>query len=562
MSICRGTDARPLWALLLALGLVLGACSDLAEDTDGGIKDDGSVPQDQGPVPEGIKIGLKPGDKIVADFTAGSEEYLVIPYSPSTVAASDISFEIKLTAGGSGSDGGLGSSTFKVRTRRHLPLILRNPALYARWQQRLAVERWQRRLAEQAASLEQVDLNAPMRKIANCAKSSECSAGEVCSGGTCASTLKINVAAFATGGGTIDVDVKKKGARVAILVDKSDSVSQTDIDALADKFDNLIYKRDVALFGNPKLKSSGDQLSSDRNNDGLIWIVVTSKVADKNAVGFFVPIDFVPKSQDAKSNEADILYMDASLDLNKAYATACHEFQHLLNYAVKVYKPSVNGGSGGLEALWLDEGQAHFAEDACGYGGENVTVLDQEVFTSFETTTMFSTQDSVAMRGMALLFVRYLFEQAGGVTYKSDGSITDTGGAALLQKIRGSSKTGVDAVVEANGEYKQSFDRWIAAVGLDGRGVTTDSRFKYDELTSDPITNNKIGIKIRGKRVDDTGATVDLLGPLEEDLTGDTQDSIPNATGKLFRLKGKTGKVTVSMTSQDTELRFAVLKLK
>jgi hypothetical protein len=240
-----------------------------------------------------------------------------------------------------------------------------------------------------------------------------------------------------------------------------------------------------------------------------------------------------------------------------------HEFQHLLGFGAKVYKPKANGGQGALEALWLDEGQAHFAEDACGFGGENVVLLDEQVFPSFSDTAMFeNANDSLEMRGMAFTYVRYIFEQAGGVTYGGDGSITDGGGAAMLQKLHTSDKQGGAAVAAAYGDPKQAFDGWVAAISLDGRGVTTDSRYIFQALVDDPVTSQKVGVKIRGQRNNDNGDPVDLQGPIEEDLTADVSESIPNATAKFFLLKGKSGKVSVTVETQEQDFRFAVFKIK
>jgi len=546
---------------ILALIMALAACNGTSGDDGGPPPGENPPTPDTGPPPPNLVTYKNAGESAEADFTAGSEEYLVVPYSTSTTAASGISFDIKLGTAAAG-DGGVGQSHFKLRYTPPVPLKVRNPKLWAEWQQRLALERWTRSLAEKAAGSKMRAPRAGLDStLAACTLSSECQATEVCSAGQCASTVTLKTESFSATA-TIDADVKAKGTIAAILVDSADTVDQTNVDAMLKEFEELIYKRDVALFGNPPLKSGENTLSSDRNADGLIWLVFTSKVQEKNAVGFFVATDF--DDTDAKSNKTDILYIDSGLtELKKAYTTIAHEFQHLLGFATKVYKAKVNGGQGALEDLWLDEGMSHFAEDACGYGGENVTVLDQESFTSFDSTSLLGPDDTLAMRGMAFTFVRYIFEQKGGVTYASDGGITDAGGAALLQQIHTTSKQGAEAVAEAYGKsFKDAFDGWIAAVSLDGRGLTSFSSYVFKDLVDDPKTGNKIGVKIRGTRKDDTGADVELKGPIENDLTADVSDAIPNATGKFFVLKGQSGTVSVSVTTQEQDFRFALIKLK
>lgn len=544
---------RQLFVATLALSLVTG-CDDLGNGDDGGTGGDGPIiTPDSGPPPQGITF-KQGGETAEADFATGSEEFLVVPYSTSETASTAINYDIKVTGASPGSEA---NKAFKLQLPPRLPLSVRNPLLWQRWQQRLSVERWSRGLMVQAAKLKLSGPSRPMdKKLASCTSSADCGATEVCDNtGNCASTLKIKVGEFASTATEIDVEVKKKGTMAAILVDKADTVAQSAIDGMLDKFEQVIYPCNKKLFGDPILKTGGTTLASDRNADGLIWIVLTSKVQDKTAVGFFVATDFVDVATNAKSNEADILYVDSAQTGDKAYTTIAHELQHLLGFAVKKYKPEQNGGSGALEALWLDEGQSHFAEDACGWGGENVTLLDQEVFPNFSDTATFETAtDGLAMRGMAMLFIRYLYEQKGG----------ESGGEAFLNKLHEESKQGTEAIGAVYGDVKAAFANWVVAVALDGRSGTgiTDARYSYAALTTHAVTGNMVGVKIRGKRKDETGADVDLEGPLDEDLTADTSDSVANATAKFFLLKGKSGKVSVSVSSQDSSIAFALIKIK
>jgi len=559
-------SSRRWMSLGLGLMLSLVGCEATDGNKDGGTSGDACCAPDSGPAPAGLVTFKQAGETAEADFTSASE-YLIVPYSVSDVAASAISFDIKITAGTSAADGGIGSSSFPVRIRR-LSLRESNPVLWAKWQQRLTVEAWTRGLAERAARspVSPVSQNglSPLHAGAACKKSSECDPNEVCVSSKCESSLTIKTEEFSATK-TISAEVKKKGTIAAVLVDSADAtVKDTDVSSLLDTFEKIVGPRDVALFGDPELKSGEPTRSSDRNADGLVWLVLTSKVQEKQAVGFFVATDF---TDDAKSNKADILYID-SAQPGEAGGIMAHEYEHLLNYGAKVYRAQANGGTGALEALWLDEGQAHMAEDACGYGGENVILLNQEVFTNFSDKSLFETdssKDTLAMRGMALTYVRYLFEQKGGVTYNADGTITDKGGAAFLKALHTSDKQGTAAITAqagSFGDFKSVFDHWMAALALDGRGVTEYARYVYQPLVTDPVTGAQIGMKIRGTRKDNKGSDVKLEGFIEDSISEDKSDTTPNATGKFFLLKGKTGKVEVSVTSQDTDIRFALIKVK
>lgn len=552
---------RALWVMGLGLAVGLHAgCSDTSGTGDGGPKNEGgTVNPDLPPAPD-IVTFKKAGESAEADFGQAGE-YVVVPYSVSETAAAAIDFTLKVTSGS-----GMGSQNFKLRVPSRRPV---DPAFLARWQQRMKVERWLRGLAEQAATRphsKPPEMTTPLAGAA-CVSSTDgkCEANEVCFNKVCSSQLTIKTQKFSSTA-TITANVKAKGKRAAVLVDSADTVDQGTIDTLLKRFEEIILPRSVALFGDPPLQGSSGPTASDRNGDGLVWLVLTKKVQEKKAVGFFVATDF---TDEAASNKADILYIDAAAKTDSALVILAHELQHLLGYGSKVYKPTVNGQTGGLEALWLDEGQAHFAEDACGFGGENTTLLRQQTLTGFSDKSLLFTQDDIAARGMAFLYVRYLFEQKGAVTYNADGSITDKGGAAFLKAIHATTRQGVEAVKEAlgstfSGDWKAGFDNWMVAMTLDGRGFTQYPRYVYAALQDDPKTNNQIGVKIRGERKDETGAVVKLEGPVEDEITatGDTAGQIPNASGKFFLLKSMTGKVNVSVATQETDFRFALIRLK
>ncbi len=573
---------RKIRPLILGLGwLIFVAGCDTVETTDGGVDGgppvDGTVSDgpattpDQGVAPEGL-VTIKNAKESVEVTFAEGDEYLVVPYSVSDVAADDISFEITI-AGQAASD--VSSSGFALRQPQK-SLKERDPALWLYWQQRLMKERWTRRVTAEAVKMRHVPLGGFTPYVGeSCTKSADCAELEVCHGGSCEASFPLVTTrgnAEWTTATEFTVKVVKKGQTVAILADDADAAGLDTgaVDALLETIETVILPRDVALFGDPPLQDGGEQTASDRNNDGLLWIVLTNKVHEKATnEGFFNAIDF---TEDATSNKTDILYIDTDTMAN-AYATIAHELQHLLHYGAKVYKPQVAGGQGKLEDLWLDEGQAHFAEDASGFGSDMANLIKNYVIADFSDQTLFESGidpdtgkinpslDSLEMRGKAMTYVRYLFERAGGVTYNADGTITDKGGAAMLQKLHLSSKTGTAAVTEVAGDYKAAFDGWITAIALDGRGVTDYAPYLFAPLSTDPKTGSQMGIKIRGTMKDADGADVTLEGPLEEDLTEDTEGTVPYGMGKFFLVKGMTGKVTISVLTEDSDFRFAVIKV-
>ncbi|MEO7042277.1 MAG: hypothetical protein ABI035_08455 [Gemmatimonadaceae bacterium] len=148
-----------------------------------------------------------------------------------------------------------------------------------------------------------------------------------------------------------------------------------DFKAIGDEFDQLIYPTDVGYFGTPK----------DLDNNGHIFIYYTPAVNKLTPAGqarlsgyvggFFFAGDLYPPTSAGclASNYGEIFYLlapDASGTYGNVFTTAfvrqitrgtvAHEFQHMINSGNRVAR------SAPLEATWLDEGLAHFAEEAVG----------------------------------------------------------------------------------------------------------------------------------------------------------------------------------------------------
>lgn len=151
----------------------------------------------------------------------------------------------------------------------------------------------------------------------------------------------------------------------------------SDFQAIGDEFDQLIYPTDVSYFGTP----------TDLDNNGHIYIYYTPAVnkltpasqAGTNGYvgGFFFAGDLYPPTAAGclSSNQGEIFYLLApdpgALNGNSfttgfvrqvTRGTVAHEFQHMINSGNRYASPVLQQ----FEATWLDEGLAHFAEDAVG----------------------------------------------------------------------------------------------------------------------------------------------------------------------------------------------------
>ncbi|RMF88529.1 MAG: hypothetical protein D6736_10310 [Nitrospinota bacterium] len=299
------------------------------------------------------------------------------------------------------------------------------------------------------------------------------------------------------------------------------------IEQMVEDFETIIHPRSEQLFGE----------ESDVNNDGRITILVTSLLNGTGVAGFFLPSDlFLRDTDNPFSNEQEILYValpSSSLPLGLIEATMAHEFQHLINFQQKVLRRIDQGlPNPPSEDLWLNEALSHLAEDLTGFsedGDDLVNIvedyLEQVEFFSLADNDAFGGSDTLQRRGAGYLFLRYLFEQAGGATYSSTdpAGITDRGGITFLRQLESSSHIGIDNIrtalrtvtnpfQQASDPFQQAFAHWAVALFMDGTRLNTDPRFHFQAPEFDQITGQRRGIDLRGTREGRSGL-VTLRGP-------------------------------------------------
>jgi hypothetical protein len=149
-------------------------------------------------------------------------------------------------------------------------------------------------------------------------------------------------------------------------------VTQTQVNALAEKFD-LIYPLETNLLGFER----GGETSGNGGSDGdkKIQILVFDiqedfgKARSSVTYGYFFPGDeysnAVAKLNGFYSNEAEIFYLDSEFMDKKPsdiYSTLVHEFNHMINFNVKVLQTGKNEN---WEA-WFTEMLSMLAEDTIG----------------------------------------------------------------------------------------------------------------------------------------------------------------------------------------------------
>lgn len=363
-----------------------------------------------------------------------------------------------------------------ITPARHERIVTR-----AAWSRKMR-EAESRILSEGSYSAEQIEQAARLRGK----KSAECGATEVVRGGECKNEFGLRFMDFDGEITDLTVRIKGKGEHVAVAVDVDDTVSQADIDEIVSRFDDIVYPRTHFFFGESLI---GNVDYVDRDQDGLRLVVLSNLVNDSGAVGLFNPFDFAAGTL----NTSDILWVvvpDDDNPMESVLGTVAHEYFHMVLFGVKKAKFKAD------ETVWLNESLAHTAEDLSGFGIDNVDTALAFLENANSVSMAFS-GDDIEARGMGFLFVRYLFEQKGGVTYgKNSGSeLTDKGGAAFLTSLVHTNKTGFEALNAAlKSNWGDSFKHWLAAVALAGRPIANDSRYKYQALYDDPLTGQKIGV--------------------------------------------------------------------
>ena len=251
----------------------------------------------------------------------------------------------------------------------------------------------------------------------------------------------------------ITARVRYVGAHIILYVDVDQppgALTDADLRGFGDLFDRTLYDLDVRAFGG----------ESDIDGNGRVIFVLTpvvntlTKASDCAASGFITGfqygLDLLPTQPN--SNRGEIFYSlvpdvggtrsceHTKADVERlAPATFVHEFQHMISFGQHVV---ARGGN--LEALWLNEGLSHIAEELAGktyearfpppLGRTDVNQLFPDSAQGYLTPNMRNAQrfletpgatavtavagsGSLAERGGSWLFLRWLGDQKGESIY-------------------------------------------------------------------------------------------------------------------------------------------------
>lgn len=269
-------------------------------------------------------------------------------------------------------------------------------------------------------------------------------------------------------------------------------------------FERTILPRERTVFG----------IESDVDGDGRIGLVFTP-LTRQTAVAYFTACDLVSLDGCPTNNAGDLLWLTPPNAIDPPYNTAnaikeilTHELAHLVHFNRKVMK---NGLRDWTDSGYMIEGVGGFAQDAIGPQSGNLYVAMAGLagigkFSLGDTLvdgTRYDTDRDGVLRGGSYLFVRWLYDRAGGDVALESGEIRGNGGPALLRALVGAPESMAKAL-------PRIVHRSIADIGTDfyttlamsnreqtsGGAAPTNRCFSYLPTQIDPITGKQRGANL------------------------------------------------------------------
>ena len=328
---------------------------------------------------------------------------------------------------------------------------------------------------------------------------------------------------------------RRVASHAIYYVDESISGSMSDslINPIIDRFEAKI-DRERNLLGQ----------ESDVNNDGKFAVCFCPSVnrlggsSGGYVTGFFFGGDLISAESMPASNEKEVLFVSVP-DNNGQWGTVVptdfwasniapsvlpHEYQHMINYRYKVLTQQI-----GAEESWANEGLSHLMEDLNSDQNEPLAEVGMEnpsrvaLYLQAPQNAAFTGGTSLAQRGGAYLFFRYLYEQANRGRFPG---VAD--GQELLSKLISSSFRGVKNVEETTGwSFRNILLDFYATLQLSNTGVTEDPRYNFQ------------GIDLHGQQSDNRGTV--LAGVQAQTLnTVPVSASVTSPGGLFYQLDGNT----------------------
>ncbi|WP_018249114.1 InlB B-repeat-containing protein [Orenia marismortui] len=327
---------------------------------------------------------------------------------------------------------------------------------------------------------------------------------------------------------SLTANLEKVSDRALIYVEEGYNMSQSELDTIAEEFDNQIYDTDMSYFG----RNNGSIYDWDNNGKLIILITdmsdyftKTAKLNSKTLMGYFFSRDFYSREDKNTSNEADMIYINYQVlekikngeyRMDDLLGTIAHEFQHLI-YFVEKYEAGRVGSLTLPEDQWINEGFARLAEYLGGYSSiANDTQINEDYFSYPKNESLLYWGGKLSDYGIAKIFTFYLYQRLG---------------ANILKEINSSSQDAMTVISEELGEDGDFVDLLLD-------WMITNQIYDYTGLDSKYTYPTDLGAK-----------------PSIEEITASTsiQFVVNSNAVKYFRIKGAGKEVELNLElAEDT----------
>ena len=217
---------------------------------------------------------------------------------------------------------------------------------------------------------------------------------------------------------------------------------EASLNNLADKFDNVIYPKERAVFGS--------EWTPGIDNDERITVLVSK--LDNDAGGYIKIYDEYSASVYRDSNEREMFYLNALfVNQSKALAFMAHEFQHLITFYQKTKLYGLE------EEVWLNEARSEYAPTLCGFDNpylDSNLAERVDIFLDQPSDSLTEWKNKLNDYGQINLFIQYLVSHYG---------------QEVLTKMVLNNKVGIDSVNQALAKtghsetFSDIFSDWIIA---------------------------------------------------------------------------------------------------
>lgn len=223
--------------------------------------------------------------------------------------------------------------------------------------------------------------------------------------------------------------------------------------------------------------------------------------------GYFFGGDLYPRASIPGSNEQEVLLLSVPdpsgrwnvqltrefWDSNIVRSVLPHEFQHMISFNEHLLLRN-----DGAEEAWANEGISHFIEDLTATGSlDHVGVENPSrvlLYLAAPENAPFTAGISVAQRGGAYLFFRYLYEQAELGRYPNSDN-----GPELLRNLLQSGIKGIANIEQATGwSFRNLLLDFYATLQLSNRGINADPRYNFEAISLQGPQDDNRGTQLQG----------------------------------------------------------------